>query len=1342
MGNSAVTHGQMSMCFEDRLYESDLDFNEFCLDIETTLNFSSANGKAIGDFYAILNPFVSGNKDSLELRISNHVAQTVTGRCSVLNESGEVILSENHRTIYSSVSSGFIGGSDTFVNSESIEVLPNSVVLKCTGFGGTGFNVNDGLSIVLSKTISLFNKTKNYEINHNSLINGASSLLVMQSGVGATKENENFFEAFIGSDNDKVINGKRIGDCALTSANFEADNCKEKIQAFFRDELDDNYLQERQNVVKPDLHFFPRFSVSKLSSIEGGSYKFEGKRMSLKDGDLLDFWQEDFNGAAYTQIRTERNDRCIFIDCATLGLSESGAANLDILSSWHYFGAGGVGAFDAIAIHPNDPEILFAGADVGGIFFSKDGGQSWKNISHSLTNFEILDIKIRYDSVQNETIIMLGTVGGIFKSTVTGNNYTSISFTKINMPVENTDYNNDGTLDTNGFNLPIQSLDFHETTWFAGVGRAGQSIVVREEEFQYYPEHVLKSTDDGESWSPVLTLKNLEGIQPGPEADYERAQVTDISLMYIPNESQIHIYAATTRGLFHSNNSGQDWYELGLSTIRQTTDNGLTWVVSCEAGSSSSCPPGYSVSNTDTLGISHNGILPKSIFKYKYPPSSPSEHFNNPLWKGVDPFVEYSYQTPNLRSVRIKPTDYGYDVYINVVDYGFDSRGSGCSGPSGKPSGKKEFSDINNEYTRGGLYRMRSTHKNNFTNLIGGGALKRDTGLDIPKFLCNKPTEHSDLKFKSTHFTNLSVNPQETGHLIDVFVGARGLFGGIYGYSSGTNKWYFLGGHKTNGNCPNFNCWTNENGFPNAYFDKSNPIHDLAVNWTSEKVYATSIRGVLKGAITGPYTENGPSPNIEYDDLAVKNYTKINGKRRFESTHLDDTVVLGGISFIKDSVTGTNYTFQSAADTGVFRTSAANLFNQEKLWENTFDLAFQSNLKISDNKNATRSTKVVFGRINNQTILYTSAEVNSGEISIISSSDYGHSYQVIGGRGFSAFKPYNNGFTAFARGGSENKSHHKDLGVNNIAVVLENTLGHNLNYNSLYAATDSGGFYFDPSAPANNQWEKLEFCIPTSTQCRKEGIVGSVIRSGIQNIFYLSFDHVNDVYDGIYLLDRNLDPLKANQLQNTANNKDLHGPYGDKDKNASDYMKNPNLLAISEDSSGNRYLLRSIDSEIGPMIFRTNIDSTNGTINTNWDLVFSLAEDAIIRGDADKDPRVPDDHLSELGYEVSEYFRMLREKRISSIEVHPKQPEYVMIGITASPFFETYQNKHIFLSNNGGEFFGINSVFESGLPSKNISAIDIDGDRDRIYISTTGASTFYFKDTITPFKNVETINDD
>ena len=104
--------------------------------------------------------------------------------------------------------------------------------------------------------------------------------------------------------------------------------------------------------------------------------------------------------------------------------------------------------------------------------------------------------------------------------------------------------------------------------------------------------------------------------------------------------------------------------------------------------------------------------------------------------------------------------------------------------------------------------------------------------------------------------------------------------------------------------------------------------------------------------------------------------------------------------------------------------------------------------KISDNKNATRSTKVVFGRINNQTILYTSAEVNSGEISIISSSDYGHSYQVIGGRGFSAFKPYNNGFTAFARGGSENKSHHKDLGVNNIAVVLENTLGHNLNYNS------------------------------------------------------------------------------------------------------------------------------------------------------------------------------------------------------------------------------------------------------------------------------------------------------
>ena len=97
---------------------------------------------------------------------------------------------------------------------------------------------------------------------------------------------------------------------------------------------------------------------------------------------------------------------------------------------------------------------------------------------------------------------------------------------------------------------------------------------------------------------------------------------------------------------------------------------------------------------------------------------------------------------------------------------------------------------------------------------------------------------------------------------------------------------------------------------------------------------------------------------------------------------------------------------------------------------------------------------------------------------------------------------------------------------------------------------------------------------------------------------------------------------------------------------------------------------------------------------------------------------------------------MLREKRITSLEVHPDDKNNVIIGIAANPSFETYYNRHLYLSNDAGAKFGINEIFESGLPIKNVDGIDIDNIQNRIYISTRGASTFYFKNTTSPFKNI------
>ena len=327
-----------------------------------------------------------------------------------------------------------------------------------------------------------------------------------------------------------------------------------------------------------------------------------------------------------------------------------------------------------------------------------------------------------------------------------------------------------------------------------------------EENFQYYPQHILKSVDNGLTWAPVLHLKNLTPIYfPSNSADYKRAQVMEIAIH--PNDADI-VYAATTRGLFHTDDGGARWYELGKSYIRFSNNHGKIWST-CNL---SNCTTKFSDLFQFKLGISNNGKIPSSSHP-KISVGVNNPHYNN--------FTK-NYRTPTLRSVAIRLNGSDYDVYVNVVDYGYveSSDETDCASAD-------FFPDINNDYHQGGLYKMQSSNFNSFTNLIGDGKLSSDTQLAIPKFHCNAPDDHKDTKYTTTNFTNLAVAPEGVTGLegIDIFVGARGSYGGLYGYSStansGAGKWYYLGG---NGNddrkCSDYDCWSIERGYPNAYFEK------------------------------------------------------------------------------------------------------------------------------------------------------------------------------------------------------------------------------------------------------------------------------------------------------------------------------------------------------------------------------------------------------------------------------------------------------------------------------------------------------------------------------------------
>jgi photosystem II stability/assembly factor-like uncharacterized protein len=66
----------------------------------------------------------------------------------------------------------------------------------------------------------------------------------------------------------------------------------------------------------------------------------------------------------------------------------------DLRVSWHQSGYGGGGRFTAIAVDPSNPQIVYVGSDVAGIFRSRDGGNHFELKGKGLEGFAIADIAI------------------------------------------------------------------------------------------------------------------------------------------------------------------------------------------------------------------------------------------------------------------------------------------------------------------------------------------------------------------------------------------------------------------------------------------------------------------------------------------------------------------------------------------------------------------------------------------------------------------------------------------------------------------------------------------------------------------------------------------------------------------------------------------------------------------------------------------------------------------------------------------------------------------------------------------------------------------------------------
>ena len=91
------------------------------------------------------------------------------------------------------------------------------------------------------------------------------------------------------------------------------------------------------------------------------------------------------------------------------------------------------GRINCIAIHPTDPNIIYVGTPVGGIWVSYNGGSSWLNLNPGMDNLGVSDIVINHSN-PNELFIITGDGNalqspsmGIFKSTNGGYDWSRTS---------------------------------------------------------------------------------------------------------------------------------------------------------------------------------------------------------------------------------------------------------------------------------------------------------------------------------------------------------------------------------------------------------------------------------------------------------------------------------------------------------------------------------------------------------------------------------------------------------------------------------------------------------------------------------------------------------------------------------------------------------------------------------------------------------------------------------------------------------------------------------------------------------------------------------------------------
>lgn len=182
-----------------------------------------------------------------------------------------------------------------------------------------------------------------------------------------------------------------------------------------------------------------------------------------------------------------------------------------------------------------------------------------------------LAIDIRTTTIPNVTIITGGISGGIWKSTNNGDTW---------MKTTNTSSLHSVT------SIVQDTRAGKQNTWYAGTGENIGNSADGGGGALYLGDGLFKSTDNGNSWTPIASTQVNNPTSWTSDWQYVWRLAIDQN-----NTAQDVVYAATTGGVYRSQNGGNDWTKILAAGTSQavpmditTTNNGTVYAAAGSKG--------------------------------------------------------------------------------------------------------------------------------------------------------------------------------------------------------------------------------------------------------------------------------------------------------------------------------------------------------------------------------------------------------------------------------------------------------------------------------------------------------------------------------------------------------------------------------------------------------------------------------------------------------------------------------------------------------------------------------------------------------------------------------------